>query len=225
MAAQSNRRCREGLRVWPRGFQALASAPGCPPFDLMLLALSREFREVDGEAALERVEDLGRALFGIAGMQPTERAQHIAAVLSREVGVRASGEIDDDLHLHCVLATRREHPALLAVVYVEAARRAGVELKLFSGGAGWLVGEVEGEWLVVLDPATGRDPSDPQAVFPLRHHCAHELAFCVLSGLAQRFEAAGRALEAGSALELRLELPIDHRLRRRLSGRLQHRKR
>ncbi len=188
----------------------------------MLLAVATEFGEFDVQDALERVEDLGRALFGMAPKEPSERAQHLSTVLAREIGLRAGDDSEDDLYLQHVLATRRGHPALLAVAYVEAARRAGVELKLFSWRGGWLVGECDGESLVVLDPATGGCPPEPQAIFPLRHHCAHELAFCVLSQLARRFDAAGRTLEARSALELRLQLPIDQRLRRRL--RLQHRR-
>jgi hypothetical protein len=47
----------------------------------------------------------------------------------------------------------------------------------------------------------------------VRRHCAHEVAFCVLTGLAERFARAGRRSPARLALALRLALPVDEAVR------------
>ena len=58
---------------------------GEPPFDELLLALASEFRWVDRPRALERLDELGRQLFGLAVLDPGRRAERLATVLgSRE---------------------------------------------------------------------------------------------------------------------------------------------
>ena len=42
----------------------------------------------------------------------------------------------------------------------------------------------------------------------VRRHCAHEVAFSVLTGLAERFARAGKRSPARLALALRLPLPV-----------------
>jgi hypothetical protein len=53
----------------------------------------------------------------------------------------------------------------------------------------------------------------PCAPSRVRGHCSHELAFCVLSGLARSYLASCRRQEARHACRLRLALPIDEDLR------------
>ena len=56
---------------------------GEPPFDELLLALASEFRWVDRPRALERLDELGRQLFGLAALDPERRAERLAAVRRR----------------------------------------------------------------------------------------------------------------------------------------------
>ena len=62
---------------------------GEPPFDELLLALASEFRWVDRPRALERLDELGRQLFGLAALDPERRAERLAAVLGPESGFEA----------------------------------------------------------------------------------------------------------------------------------------
>jgi hypothetical protein len=68
------------------------------------------------------------------------------------------------------------------------------------------VGLGQGETLVLVD--VGLDASGVAAT-RVRRHCAHEVGFCVLTGLVASFLAEGRATEARLASRLRLQLPMD----------------
>ena len=50
----------------------------------------------------------------------------------------------------------------------------------------------------------------------VRPHCGHEVAFCVLTGLAERFARLDRRGPARRALALRLALPVDEAIKRAL---------
>ena len=82
----------------------------------MLLALAAEFAPVDSEAALERLDELGRRLFGIAALTPDDAALDLIEVLRFEQGFAVGGGVPAGLMLDYVLEQRRGHPALLAVV-------------------------------------------------------------------------------------------------------------
>lgn len=100
--------------------------------------------------------------------------------------------------------------ALLAAIYVEAARRAGVSLCLLSSGDAWFAGILCGDEAVLLDPAWTGDTL--QAELMLRCHCAHELAHALLCSLTCHFRALGSTGLARRAAELRLELPLGEEL-------------
>src|SRR5690606_33593828 len=63
-------------------FAGLAGAP-CPEFDEILLALEGEFRPVAGAAVAERLDDLARPLFTVAGAAAGERARALADAAQR----------------------------------------------------------------------------------------------------------------------------------------------
>jgi Transglutaminase-like superfamily len=179
-----------------------------PPFDAMLLALAAEFHAVDRSAALNELDELARPLFGIRGRDPREAGELIAAELAP--GLAPAWQSVDDLFLDRVLRRRRGHPALLAVVYVEVARRAGVSLSVLSSEDAWFAGLVGDDAAMLVDPAAAGGLM--RARLTLCFHCAHELAHVVLCALTTRFRALGDADKARRAAELRLALPLGEKL-------------
>ena len=189
-----------------RSFAVLARG-SCAHPDRLLLALAAEFRAVDWEQTLERLDALARPLFGIAALDPDAAARRLLAGLGREEGLLADLEGVDGLLLDCVVRSGRGHPALLALLYSEVGRRAGVTVRVLSSPECWYAG-VEGEAEVVLiDPAPASH-SRPAASQPVRSYCGHELAYAVLGGLARRFDARGAGAEAERARLLSEHLPV-----------------
>lgn len=195
--------------VGERPFAELAAGV-CPPYVDILLALSAEFGAVDGDAIRDRLDDHSRALFGIRDLSPLARADRLAVVMDRELRLSAdSGAAADGLLLDRVLARRRGHPALLAAIGAELALRAGVPAGVYASPRRWFVGLGLGEELVVLDARLGDEGAEPPD--ELRAACAHELAFCVLCGLATAYTQGGRDGDARHAGRLRLALPVQPR--------------
>jgi hypothetical protein len=186
-------------------FSALAGS-GDPPLDRLLLALAAEFHTVDHRAALEELDELSRPLFGIGTHTPRGAGERIATTLGHDARLRPVTASLDGLFLDRVLLYRQGHPALLAAVYLEVARRAGVSLYLLSAPHAWFAGLVADGEVVVLDPAPGLGGS--QGRLTLQPHCPHELAHAVLCGLTNRFRLLGCAARARHAAELRLLLPL-----------------
>jgi hypothetical protein len=82
---------------------------------------------------------------------------------------------------------------------------------VYSSPTRWFVGLTGADRTVLLDARlSAHDDPRPDHV---RRHCAHEVAFCVLTGLAERFARAGRRSPARLALALRLALPVDEAVR------------
>jgi len=190
----------------PPGFLRLAAGP-CPPFDELLLALSAEFGPIDRAAVLRGLDDHARQLFGIERLSPPRRAQRLAAVLDREVGFRPvdGRPAPPAFLLEHVLARRQGHPALLSVVAHELARRAGVDVGIFSSPTGWYAGCVDGDRLALIALGGAALEITPPGV---RRHCAHELAFVVLCGLQHAFCSRGEHDAAEHVAALREHLPV-----------------
>ena len=103
----------------------------------MLLAVAAEFRKVDHSGALNELDSLALPLFGAAGLPVRDRLRLMAAELGGPDGLRPGPSVPlDGLWLDRVLEARRGHPALIAAVYIEVARRAGFELALLSASEG-----------------------------------------------------------------------------------------
>jgi regulator of sirC expression with transglutaminase-like and TPR domain len=187
----------------------------------MLLAVAAEFRAVDYVKSLDELDDLALPLFGIADEPVRERMLMIAGELGGDGGFRPGPARPlDGLWLDRVLAERTGHPALIAAIYVEVGRRAGVELSLVSSDKGWFVAQRAGEGVVVIDPAGGGLAPVPDQTTRFRRHCAHEIAYAVLSGLAARYRASGDERAGRRAAGLRLLLPVDDDLRERIRAEL-----
>lgn len=204
-----------------RSFARLAAGP-CPPFDEVLLALSAELGPVDRAAALGRLDDHARRLFGVERLTPARRVQRLAAVLDGEAGFRpVDGRPDPDpFLLEHVVARRQGPPALLAVVAHELARRAGIDVGVFSSPTGWYAGCPEGDRLALIALGGAALDIAPPGV---RQHCAHEVAFAVLCGLQHSLCLRGQHDAAAHMAALRAHLPVsrlaappgpDHRRRR-----------
>ena len=83
----------------------------------------------------------------------------------------------------------------------ELGRRAGWEISVCSTPTAWYAGLLDDDVLWLIDP-TGAADGVPTMV---RRHCAHELAYVVLTGLAERFERP-RDRDRARALRDRLAL-------------------
>ena len=101
----------------------------------------------------------------------------------------------DGLWLDEVLATRRGHAVMIAAVAAELGRRAGWEVSVCSTPTAWYAGLLDDSVLWLIDP-TGAADGVPTMV---RRHCAHELAYVVLTGLAERFDEPARSRPGAGA--------------------------
>lgn len=180
------------------------------PVDQLLIALAAEFGPVDRQFAQERLDDLGRRLFGMAALDAEPAARRLIAVLAGEAGLVPGPAEPAAFLLDRVLASGRGHPALLAAVYLEAARRAGTGLVLVSGGDDWYVGFEQPDDLVLVASVPFATPA--RVTGPLRRCCGHELAHSVLGELAPCYDALGHKGQAAHARRLRRLLPIGDRL-------------
>jgi regulator of sirC expression with transglutaminase-like and TPR domain len=192
-------------------FTELADGP-CAAADDLLLALAAEFWPVDAATARARLDDESRRLFDAAALAPADRAHRLGTVLERELGITTEQGSDPELlRLDRLLHRRRGHPLLVAALGVELLRRAGVPAAVCSSPTRWFIGLTGGNRTVLLDARlSGHAEPCPERV---RRHCAHEVAFCALTGLAERFARAGRRSPARLALALRLALPVDEAVR------------
>jgi hypothetical protein len=192
-------------------FTELADGP-CAGADELLLSLAAEFWPVDPDAARAQLDDHARRLFGVGSLDPADRAHRLGAALEQELMITAEQGGDPELlRLDRLLDRRRGHPLLVAALGVELLRRAGVHASVCSSPTRWFVGLGAGTRTVLLDArlSAHADPCPDR----VRRHCAHEVAFCVLTGLAERFARARRRSPARLALALRLALPVDGAVR------------
>ena len=187
----------EEHRTSEQAFTAISHEP-CPSLAETLLAVVAAWRPVDQIYLDGQLDQMARALFG-AEPDGRERARILASFLTREL--RPDARSVDGLWLDEVLATRRGHPVLIASLAAELGRRAGWQVSVCSTPTAWYAGLVDGDVLWLIEP-TGAAGGVPTTV---RRHCAHELAYVVLTGLAERFE---RPLDRDRARTLRDRLAL-----------------
>jgi hypothetical protein len=184
-------------RASEQAFTAI-SHEACPSLAETLLAVVAAWRPVDHVGLDGQLDQMARALFA-APPDGRARARALAGLLTREL--RPDARSVDALWLDEVLATRRGHPVLIAALAAELGRRAGWATSVCSTPMAWYAGLVDGEVLWLIEP-TGAPGGVPAVV---RRHCAHELAYVVLTGLAERFERP-RDRERARTLRDRLAL-------------------
>ena len=112
---------------------------------------------MDEARALDRLDELARPAFGIATLPLEDGARRLIEAIGEEGGMLSGAPGDPDCRmLDRVLESGRGRPELLAAVYLEVARRAGVSLALLSSGLNWFVGFEDAEELVLVAPASLR---------------------------------------------------------------------
>jgi hypothetical protein len=186
------------------GFTRLATG-GCPPIADLMLALAAEFRDVDADAADQRLDELALPLFGLAGGDLRVAAARLADLLDTDPGFDADRTTVAGLWLDAALEAHAGHPLVLAALTAEVGRRAGLQVHVLSAPTGWYAGLADGERLWLVDATMDGRRADP---WSLRRHCTHELAFAALLGLTERFERLGDTRRAAQATLLRSRLPL-----------------
>jgi hypothetical protein len=190
-------------------FAALAAA-SCPAYDAMLIAVEREFRAVHLEAVIESLDELARPLFGLADAPPDERV--IALATAAWAALPEDGTTAPDWLLGCALEQGRATGAVRAAVAAELGRRAGVRACAARLRGCWAVHTGERDAQVAAD--VGADAVQEPAVAGAL--CAHQLAFAILTGIADAWRSDGDVFRAQRAAGLRLLLPLEETLRQRV---------
>lgn len=200
-------------------FETIAARPEAR-LDHLALALAAEFRPVDADAALAELDDLGRML----GVERAGSAAEEAAACRRVLGDREGFAGDhenydspDNSMLDLVLARRTGLPILLSAVYVEVARRAGIDVRGIGLPGHFAVGHFGVSPPIVLDPFNrGRELAVDDAGDALRAWGAHETALRMLNNLVGSYRRRGDVANAIRAARLRLVLPLGPDLARAL---------
>ena len=185
--------------------------------DVLALALAGEFRDVDASAAIASLDTLGAALSRAA--EQTDETPDAVVIACRQVLGDANGfrgdqvqyDHPDNSMLDLVLARRRGLPILLSVVYVEVARRAGIELAGVGLPGHFVVGHFGADPPLLLDPFAGGVTVNAAGAAEalVRPWGTHEIAMRMLNNLVAAYDRRGDLTGALRAATMRLELPID----------------
>jgi regulator of sirC expression with transglutaminase-like and TPR domain len=208
------------------GFEELAASPDAT-IDLLALAMAAEFRDVDVPTAMASLDTLGADLSAAArrtGSSPEEVAGVCQEVLGGVHGFEGDRAHYDDPRnsmLDVVLERRRGLPILLSVVYVEAARRAGIALSGVGLPGHFVVGYFGGVQPTLLDPFDGGRPISVEgASGAVRPWLPDEIAMRMLNNLVSSYTRRGDLTHAIRAAELRLSLRAAEAMRETLETEL-----
>jgi hypothetical protein len=188
--------------------RALAAIGGraCPPLADALTAVAAIWRPVLRADVDDHLDELARPLFNVTP-NGHARASALAQLVVR--AFRCDADPIAGLWLDEVLASRRGHPVLIAAVASELGRRAGWETRVCSSSAAWYAGLLDADRLWLIDTPVPADRVGTSAPERMRSHCAHELSYVVLTGLAERF-ADPRDATRARALRERLGVVAHH---------------
>jgi regulator of sirC expression with transglutaminase-like and TPR domain len=205
-------------------FAELAAAPDAT-IDRLALAMAAEFREVDVATAMASLDALG-ADVSAAAQRTTGSPQEVTAACAEVLGTTHGFEGDrrqyDDPQnsmLDVVLQRRRGLPILLSVVYIEAARRAGIALSGVGLPGHFVVGHFGADTPLLLDPFDRGRPMSA-GVVALRPWRPNEIAMRMLNNLVSSYTRRGDLAHAIRAAELRLLLPAPETVRDTLATEL-----
>ena len=184
-------------------------------YDALALALAAQFREVDEDAALVRLDGLAREVRDAAASRDPLDA--LTEVLGRRHGFAgAQEEYDhpDNSMLDLVLERGRGLPIALSVVYVETAWRAGIVLDGVGLPGHYVVGRFRGPGRppILLDPFAGGERIEAPASPHVRAWGPHETTLRMLNNLVGSYTRRNDLGRAIRAAELRLELPLERAL-------------
>jgi regulator of sirC expression with transglutaminase-like and TPR domain len=205
-------------------FETLAAVAD-PPVEELALALAAELREPDRESALVRLDQLGEQLAALAGGGgPEAEAWACGELLGGRHGLagdREDYDNPDNSMLDIVLERRRGLPIALSVVYVAAARRAGIPLAGVGLPGHFVVAHFGTSPPLVLDPFGGGVRVVVQAPARLvRPWSPHETALRMLNNLVPAYTRRARLDDAIVAARLRLALPLPDSERARVEEEL-----
>jgi regulator of sirC expression with transglutaminase-like and TPR domain len=204
------------VRVPVAPFAVLAADPDAP-VDVLALAIAAEFRDVDADAALAHLDELGEEVAAVraeldgadAGVDALREVLGVRHDFHGDRGDPARHDDPENSMLDLVLERRRGLPIALSVLYVATARRAGITL----GGVGlpghYVVRDLATVPPVLIDPFAGGTRLEVEPSANVRPWGAHETALRMLTNLVgsyRRRNDLGRAIRAA---ELRLTLPSD----------------
>jgi len=191
-------------------FEELA-ASHAPTLDRLALAIAAEFRDLDEEAALARLDALAAELTPAAGA--VEQGDAVAALLGGRhgfVGNEAHYDHPDNSMLDLVLERRMGLPILLSTVYEEVARRRGIPLHGVGLPGHFVVGHFGIDPPLFYDPFDGGSRIELEAPEELIHAWRpQETALRILNNLVASFAKHGDLGSAIRAAELRLLLPME----------------
>jgi hypothetical protein len=184
---------RREERATPTAEQAMAalSRRECPQLAEALVAVAAAWRPMSRTDIDARLDALARPLFAI---EPTAQARADALAELIALAFEPDARALEGLWLDEVLTTRRGHPALIAAVAAELGQRAGWDFAICSTPTAWYTGLLDDGRLWLIDPTGAAHGVGAPAL--VRRHCAHELAYVVLTGLAERFPGPRDAARA-----------------------------
>jgi regulator of sirC expression with transglutaminase-like and TPR domain len=181
--------------------------------DELALALAGEFRDVDARGAIASLDALGVELSRAAG--PTNGTPQAIVTACRQVlggahgfrGDQARYDHPDNSMLDLVLRRRRGLPILLSVVYIEVARRAGIELAGVGLPGHFIVGHFGVNPPLLVDPFAGGEAVSAAAT-GVRPWSPHAIAMRMLNNLVAAYQRRGDLAGALHAATMRLALPV-----------------
>jgi regulator of sirC expression with transglutaminase-like and TPR domain len=192
--------------------------------DRLALALAAEFRVVDVGGATAVLDALGAALRPWADADPAEQLEGCREVLGARagfVGDREDFNAPENSMLDVVLERRSGLPILLATVWTEAARRAGIPLAGVGLPGHFVVGHFGPDPPLLADPfARGRAVT---AAVPERFVRPSPVTSTVLrmcNNLVRSYTERADLMNAIHAARLRLVLPVEDALRDHLTTEL-----
>ncbi|HEX6389356.1 MAG TPA: transglutaminase-like domain-containing protein [Solirubrobacteraceae bacterium] len=203
-------------------FATLATDPAAR-LDALALALAAEFRPVDVDAALARLDELGVEVRDVAASTGGELAALCFVLGERHAFSGAEQEYDHPDHsmLDLVLERHRGLPIALSVVYVETARRAGIALDGVGLSGHYVVGQLRtGAAPILLDPFAGGRLTVAPNPAEVRPWAPHETALRMLNNLVGSYTRRNDLGRAIRAAEMRLELSLEPDLREALAAEL-----
>jgi regulator of sirC expression with transglutaminase-like and TPR domain len=122
--------------------------------------------------------------------------------------------------LDLVLERRRGLPIVLSVVYVEVARRAGIDLRGVGLPGHYVVGHFGRTSPLLVDPFNGGEELEPPAAGPVHPSGPHATVLRMLNNLVGSYTRRSDLTHAIRAAELRLELPLGEPERAALTSEL-----
>lgn len=196
-------------------FAELAADPG-PCLDRFALALAGEFRTVDADAALARLdalgEEVGEAVAAGDG-SPQAQAQACATVLGGTHGFdgdREDYDHPDNSMLDVVLQRARGIPIVLSVVYLEVARRAEIPLAGVGLPGHFVVGHFGSPRPLLLDPFDRGFLFDGEVEEAyVEPWGTFDIIMRMLNNLVGAFWRRGDLSASAHAAGMRLALPLD----------------